>query len=243
MTASNKDTLYSSVTPELGNFRFDDAVAGVFQDMISRSVPGYELTLESLGVLAKHYCTSNTNAYDLGCSLGASTLAISHNAPKDCTIIGVDNAEAMVKRCKQNIDEHTDHPQVSVELADVRDLSFDNCSFIAMNFILMFIPENDRAALLASLFKGLNSGGALVLSEKIAASGKNEQTLLTDFHHDFKRQRGYSELEVSRKRQAIENVLIPDTIDTHKERLHAAGFSQVILWFQCFTFASFIAIK
>ena len=42
---------------------------------------------------------------------------------------------------------------------------------------------------------------------------------------------------------ALENVLIPETITVHRERLMDAGFSSVDVWFQCFNFMSMLAIK
>ncbi|MGC1511276.1 MAG: carboxy-S-adenosyl-L-methionine synthase CmoA, partial [Ketobacter sp.] len=69
------------------------------------------------------------------------------------------------------------------------------------------------------------------------------QARVTDWHHEFKRLNGYSDLEISQKRQAIENVLVPETRQGHQQRLRAAGFSEVYCWFQCFNFASLVAIK
>ena len=66
--------------------------------------------------------------------------------------------------------------------------------------------------------------------------------LLTDLHIAFKRANGYSELEIAQKRSAIENVMKPDSLEEHRERLLAAGFSKVVPWFQCLNFASLIAL-
>ena len=86
-------------------------------------------------------------------------------------------------------------------------------------------------------------GGALVLSEKIAFEDNKEAKLNEDLHLAFKKANGYSELEIAQKRSAIENVLIPETLATHLDRLKQAGFSQAQVWFQCMNFVSIIAIK
>lgn len=239
----NKDTLFAAPQAQLGPFQFDDHVARVFSDMIGRSVPGYDLTLKMIGVIAGHFANAGTNCYDLGCSLGASTLAMRHNIPADCTLYAVDNSQPMVNACQSNIDLDKATAPTHVLCADIREIDVSNASIATMNFTLQFVPAADRHSLLSSICDGLISGGALVLSEKISLHGDSEQELLMDLHHDFKRAMGYSDLEIAQKRSAIEDVLVPDSLETHKERLHKAGFRAVHTWFQCFNFASLIAIK
>ena len=98
-------------------------------------------------------------------------------------------------------------------------------------------------ALLTKIYEGLNPNGVLVLSEKFRFEDTNVNNLLIDLHHQFKRANGYSELEVSQKRTALENVMRTDSIETHKSAVKNVGFSQVELWFQCFNFGSMIAVK
>ena len=88
----------------------------------------------------------------------------------------------------------------------------------------------------------MNKGGVLVLSEKLVFDQK-EQQILEPLQLDFKRANGYSELEISQKRDAIANVMIPETLQIHQQRLKNAGFSQSVLWIQHFNFASILAIK
>ncbi|ROS01569.1 tRNA (cmo5U34)-methyltransferase [Sinobacterium caligoides] len=238
------DQIYAAASGRPADFRFDSKVAQVFADMIARSVPGYGLTLDMIGVIAKHYVTDGSQCYDLGCSLGASTLAIRHNiVAKDTHIIGIDNSSAMIDQCRQNIADNPELPTVELRAEDLLDSQFGNASLVTMNFTLQFIAAEQRPSLLKRIADGMNEGGAMILSEKIALTGSMEQEVMTDLHHGFKAAMGYSEMEIAQKRQAIENVLIPDTVDTHKERLHDAGFSHVYLWFQCFNFVSLLAIK
>ena len=90
---------------------------------------------------------------------------------------------------------------------------------VVMNFTLQFIPPDDREALLKRIYDGLNPGGMLVLSEKIRHPTLNGNELLIDLHHQFKRDNGYSELEVSQKRAALEKVMLTDTFSEHESRL------------------------
>lgn len=239
-----KDTLFSAPIEKLGDFTFDEAVAEVFPDMIQRSVPGYSNIITAIGMLANRFVTEGSNVYDLGCSRGAGILSIRRNiANRQAKIIGVDNSEPMVERCRNHINAyHSDIP-VEILLDDIRQIEIKNASMVVLNFTLQFIPPEDRLALLAKIYQGLNPNGVLVLSEKFRFEEVEMNDLLIDLHHTFKRANGYSELEVSQKRTALENVMRTDTIAIHKDRLQHAGFRKVELWFQCFNFGSMVAVK
>jgi len=118
-----------------------------------------------------------------------------------------------------------------------------NAAIVVINFTLQFLPQADRSALIQHIYAGLKPGGILILSEKFITADTVTNDLLIDLHHDFKRANGYSELEISQKRSALENVMKPDTLAEHQQRLKAAGFSSQTLWFQCFNFCSMLAIK
>ena len=119
----------------------------------------------------------------------------------------------------------------------------ENASMVVLNFTLQFLPLEDRKLLLAKIYNGLLPDGALIISEKLAFDDARQQALQVDLHHAFKKAQGYSELEISQKRTALENVLIPETFAQHQQRLKSVGFSSAELWFQYFNFASFIALK
>ena len=239
-----KDTLFSAPIEKLGDFTFDESVAEVFPDMIQRSVPGYSNIITAIGMLAERFVTANSNIYDLGCSRGAATLsARRHINQPNVKIIGVDNSQPMVERCRQHVSAY--HSDIPVEILcdDIRHIEIKNASMVILNFTLQFLPPQDRVALLEKIHQGLKPNGGLVLSEKFRFEDEHTNDLLIDLHHQFKRANGYSELEVSQKRTALENVMRTDSIETHKARLKNVGFSHVELWFQCFNFGSMIAMK
>lgn len=240
----NRDALFAAPINKLGDWTFDEKVAEVFTDMIQRSVPGYSNIISMIGMLAERFAQSDSNIYDLGCSLGAVTLALRRNIKVDnCKIIAVDNSPAMVERCRRHIDSFRAATPVEVIEADIRDLPIENASLIVLNFTLQFLQPNDRQTLLNRVYQGLTAGGVLVLSEKFNFTDPMIGDLLFDMHLDFKRANGYSELEISQKRSMLENVMLTDTVESHKSRLHQAGFKHAETWFQCFNFGSLIAIK
>ena len=240
----NKDTLYAQPQALIGAFRFDEHVVRVFDDMIRRSVPGYGLLLEMISVITAQYAQPDTALYDLGCSLGASTLAMRHHAPAGSRIIAIDNAPAMIEQARHNIAADRAAIPVSVLCGDLRTVAFESpMSLATFNLTLQFIPADERIALLTRIADALTPEGALILSEKIKAPDARDDQVLIDLHHGFKRAQGYSDMEIAQKRSALDTVLIPDTLDTHIARLHEAGFTRVVPWFQCFNFVSLLAVR
>lgn len=226
------------------DFRFDASVARVFPDMIRRSVPGYTTIIPMIEVITEQYAQPGSNCYDLGCSLGASTLAMRHGiAHEDCRLFGVDNSAAMIERCEHYIALDDSPLPVTLRCEDILDTELSDASVTILNFTLQFVPPEKRAELLTRIASATRPGGVLILSEKIRFESEQEQEIQTRLHHEFKRANGYSDLEISQKRSAIEQVLIPETLARHRERLLKAGFDQVVLWYQCFNFVSMLAIK
>jgi tRNA (cmo5U34)-methyltransferase len=239
------DAIYAAPLQNIIDFTFDERVVAVFPDMIQRSVPGYGMIISNIGILAAKYAQPGSHCYDLGCSLGAATLAMRQRiTTPECDIIAVDNSPAMVERGREllALDTVSTVP-VTMLCADLRDVTIENASVVVINFTLQFIPPPERLALVERIYAGLRPGGILVLSDKIAFRELGRQQFHEELHHDFKRANGYSDLEISQKRTALENVMIPETIACHQERLQAAGFSTSELWLQCFNFASLVALK
>ena len=263
-----KDRIYADDETATGSFEFNDAVARVFPDMLRRSIPGYRATIAAIGALAARYVQPHTRCYDLGCSLGAATLAMRGNIRvPGCRIIAVDNAPAMVERCREAVAQTTaqataqaiaqeafahddtaaDGPHAGIEIdvveGDIREVAITGASMVVMNYTLQFLPLDEREAMIARIHAGMVDGGILVLSEIVVAGDTAVEDLLVELHHDFKRENAYSDMEISRKRTALEDVLVPETLAAHEQRLSGAGFSHVGVWLKHFNFVSLVAIR
>ena len=239
----NSDTIYSKSQNSLP-FRFDKRVAAVFTDMIKRSVPGYAEIIVNIQQLTSIYCQPNSNCYDLGCSLGAASLAMSHgNQTEGVNIVGVDNSADMLEQCENNIAGFIHNTPISLIQADIQQTKITNASMVVLNYTLQFVPQEERIQIIKTIYDGLLPGGVLILSEKIIYADAAINQLMIELHHQFKRDNGYSELEISQKRSALENVLIPELLETHISRMQSAGFEHVNCFQQQLNFASFIAIK
>lgn len=268
---AGRDRIFAQPLDAIGDFRFDQSVVDVFPDMLDRSIPGYRSIITQTGLLAARYARPGSRLYDLGCSLGATSLAMraaldqapvtrdtaqthpqSRTVP-GCEIHAIDNSPAMIERCAALLDESDSRtgPQpdngpvtpIRLHCEDLQQAALTNASVVAMNFTLQFVPPEARAALMDRISAALAGGGALIISEKLAFDDPAEAQLHTDLYHAFKRANGYSDLEISQKRTALEAVMIPDTLDVHRQRLAAAGFDRISLWFQCFNFASIVALR
>lgn len=243
---NRKDRLFESTVTEPGDFVFDERVVSVFPDMINRSVPGYGTIVPMIGMLARRYARDGTRLYDLGCSLGAVTMAMQQAVTaKNVHIVAVDNSRAMIDGLNARLEGGGggDSPTVSARHGNLLETEITNASVVVLNFTLQFIAPEHRAGLLERIAGGMVPGGILALSEKIRFEDPEEQALQTEWHHDFKRAQGYSDLEIARKRDALEKVLIPDSLSQHRARLGAAGFDPVHTWFQGFNFVSLVAFR
>lgn len=243
-----EDKLFLDETLGQQPFRFDASVARVFPDMLKRSIPGYAASLEAIGSLAARFVRPGTRCYDLGCSLGGAALAMRQGVrAADCEIIAVDNAPAMIERCREIVaadDERTGSATpIDVRLADLRDTDIEKASMVVLNYTLQFIDPGERNDTVRRIYDGLVPGGILVLSEKVVDEDPAMEELLIDLYHEHKRRSDYSALEIARKRAALENVLRPETVARHRERLTSAGFSAVAVWFRYFNFVSLIAVR
>lgn len=237
-----KDTLYRSNDEPVKPFEFNQRVVDVFPDMIERSVPGYPLTISMIGVMADEYVQERTNVYDLGCSLGGVSLAIKQGLKnKQCSIIAVDNSQAMIDTCVETIPN--EDQDIEFRLQNVLDTEISNASVVAMNFTLQFIPLESRKSLIKKIYDGLLPGGVLILSEKVMFDNKTENETMNHLHHHMKELNGYDKLEIASKREALDDVLIPESIKTHINRVNDSGFDNAFIWLKCFNFISLVAIK
>ena len=244
MTDLNRDNLFARPLGKIPKFVFDGSVVDIFPDMIQRSVPGYQTIINHTGELADRFVQENSHCYDLGCSLGASTLAIRERIEgRNASIFAIDNSQAMLDKLTNILQAQPSDIETTLIKNDICNIQITNASLVVLNFTLQFIPLAQRSELISKIYNGLNPNGCLIISEKLHFEPESLNQLLTELHHQFKRDQGYSDLEISQKRDAIDKVLLPETLATHIQRLKTCGFKSASPWFQCYNFGSLIAIK
>ncbi|MBK1647256.1 carboxy-S-adenosyl-L-methionine synthase CmoA [Rhabdochromatium marinum] len=237
-----RDRLYAGANVPPGDFAFDESVAQVFPDMISRSVPCYRELVRLLALVGGRFVQPGACCFDLGCSLGAVSAALlAQHALPGLRVVAVDNSQAMIDKLHERLAGEVATGRLEPRCADVMTVDTHGASLVVLNLTLQFIPPEQRLALLTRLRERLRPGGGLLLAEKVRFPQPAAEALVNDSHAAFKRANGYSELEISRKRAALERVMRPDTLEMHRERLQAAGFTQVVPWFQCLNFMAWAA--
>jgi tRNA (cmo5U34)-methyltransferase len=242
--ALRQDDVFQQPIDHAVDFRFDATVAAVFDDMVARSVPSYMEIQRMLVELGAHFATAGSNIYDLGCSTG-TTLALLHRAlPVDAQLLGIDASAEMLAQCRDKLEAMGLGDAVHLRREDLdRGVTIENASVVMLVLTLMFVRPLNRDKLVSAIYAGLNENGCLLLVEKVLGDGSLFNRLFIERYYAFKRRMGYSELEISQKREALENVLIPYRLHENRELLLQAGFREVEVFFKWYNFAGFVAVK
>ncbi|MFY9107684.1 carboxy-S-adenosyl-L-methionine synthase CmoA [Aliarcobacter cryaerophilus] len=222
-------------------FEFDEEVASVFDDMLERSVPFYK-QMQKLSIsFANNFLKENSKVYDLGCSTASTLIELSKATPYKLNLVGIDNSEAMLQRASKKAKAFG----VDIELlnSDIFDVELKNANLVLANYTLQFIRPINREKLVKKIYDSLEDGGIFIFSEKLVSQDSFLNKQFIDEYYSFKKTQGYSEFEISQKREALENVLIPYTEDENKKMIKDAGFKHCETLFKWLNFATFIAIK
>ena len=234
-----KDKLFEK--PIKKQFEFDEDVASVFDDMLSRSVPKYEDMLHLTTSFALKYAKEHSTIYDLGCSTATTLINISKNTSKSLNLIGIDTSNAMLNRAKHKANAYGIN--ITFVEDDIFNVDFESSDVIIANYTLQFIRPLQREELIRKIYNSLEKGSVFIFSEKVITDNKILNKQFIDEYYDFKKTQGYSEFEISQKREALENVLIPYSYEENKKMILDAGFSNFDCIFKWVNFATFIAIK
>jgi len=239
-----RDEVFKEQIEAVSDFNFTERVAAVFDDMLLRSVPMYLESQRMIAEMAADFAVEGTNIYDLGCSTGTTLLNLDHCVPRDIRFIGVDNSEDMLTKCREKLAQHRFTRAHELVCADLNNgVHIENASMVTMILTLQFIRPLHREKLIATILRGLNQNGALILVEKVLGEDSHFNRLFIKYYYDFKKRNGYSELEIAQKREALENVLIPYKLLENRELLLGDGFRYCDVFFKWYNFCGMVAVK
>jgi tRNA (cmo5U34)-methyltransferase len=238
------DRVFADPLGRINDFVFDESVAAVFDDMVSRSVPQYGEIQRMLAELALAFVGEGSTVYDLGCSTG-TTLSVLHNALRTkARLIGIDNSTEMLEQCRTKLVDLGAADAIELQHGDLDNgIEIRDASVVFLVLTLMFVRPLNRDKVIRRIHAGLRDNGCLLLVEKVLGNGSLFNRLFIERYYAYKRRMGYSELEISQKREALENVLIPYRLEENRELLLSAGFRQVDVFFKWYNFAGFVAVK
>ena len=234
-----KDKVFNK--PIEKQFEFDEEVASVFDDMLNRSVPFYKENLNLQIDILKHFLNNNDKIIDLGSSTGTFLIELAKKSNKNLDLIGIDNSPAMIKRAKNKAKAFG--VDVKFIETDFLEYDFSNSKAIISNYTIQFVRPLKREKLIKKIYDSLLDNGIFLMSEKLITENKKLNKIMIDIYYDYKKKMGYSEFEIAQKREALENVLIPYTMNENIEMLKNAGFKEVEVIFRWNNFATFIAFK
>lgn len=239
-----KDKLFNQKKDLIPNFDFGKQTADVFDDMLDRSVPFYSEIQRMIGELAADFAEEGTNLYDLGCSTCNTFLSIDKNISPDVTFIGIDSSKEMLKKGREKLARSGSTRKHDLLCLDLNNgVPILNASVVIMNLTLQFVRPLYRQRVISSIASGLNSGGCLILIEKVLSPSSTINRLFIKHYYEFKKRNGYTELEIAQKREALENVLVPYHFDENRELLLASGFKGCDLFFRWYNFCGLVALK
>lgn len=241
-----KDQLFSGKDTAPGEFEFNRDVARVFDDMLTRSIPLYAEQQRLIATVARQFYIPGTKVIDLGCSTGTTLANLAHCLPAN-ELVGLDSSQPMLDQAAGNLQRAGVSDRITLQQADLNgdlgQLDFSNASVVTLCWTLQFIRPLKRDALIRKIYDNLMEGGVLIVTEKVLTNNSHMNRFFIDFYYDFKRANGYSDDEINRKREALENVLIAYRLDENIELFHRNGFQTAETFFQWFNFAGILCVK
>lgn len=239
-----KDKIFGTPQGTVADFSFDAKTAAVFDDMLIRSVPLYPEMQRMMSQLARDFAAPGTNVYDLGCSTGTTLIHLDPVLPAGTRLVGCDYSDAMLKKAGEKLQEYRMQHEYALECMDLnREVRIENASVVIMNLTLQFVRPLNRERLIQDIARGVNENGCLILIEKVLSRDSLLNRFFIKYYYDFKEANGYSRLEISQKREALENVLIPYRVQENEELVLQNGFSQCEIFFKWYNFCGYIVRK
>lgn len=239
-----KDEVFRNEIRKASDFKFGENVARVFDDMVNRSVPFYGEIQRMISEIASGRAKSGSDVYDLGCSTGTTMLGMNTRVAAGIRFIGIDDSLEMLDKCKAKLEESGFDRPFELRCHDLnQNVRISNASVVVLCLTLQFVRPIRREQLIKNIYEGMNPGGVLILVEKILAEDGELNRDFIEYYYDYKRRNSYSEMEISQKREALENVLVPYRLSEDISLLRENGFAHCEVFFKWYNFAGLVALK
>ena len=239
-----KDEVFKNKKDKIGDFNFGAQVASVFNDMLNRSVPFYGEMQRMMTEMSRDFAVPGTNVYDLGCSTGTTLLNLDCALDPSVGFVGIDDSNDMLDKCRANFEKQGVTRPYKLLYGDLNQgVIMENASVAIMCLTLQFLRPLYRETLVKQVYDQLNENGCLILVEKVLGEDSLFNRLFINYYYDMKRRNNYSDMEISQKREALENVLIPYKLLENRELLLRCGFRYVDTFFKWYNFSGMVAVK
>lgn len=209
--------------------KFDFDTIENFDDHILKSIPNYDVLMETILSISQYFISRGEAIYDLGCSTGKLLRALECPNRK----VGYDNAALLPDG----------DPNICFTPQDLNNgCVIDNACLVYSIFTLQFLNRNARQRLCKEVYMGLNKGGAFILCEKIYQEEGLLQEILSFTHYDYKTKH-FTPEEIIMKERDLRYIMKPNTLAQNMELLRNAGFNSIAPFWQSYNFVGLIAIK
>jgi tRNA (cmo5U34)-methyltransferase len=241
---AGRDEVFREERRAVEDFRFGREVATVFDDMVTRSVPFYVEIQRMIAEISADFAQPDSAVFDFGCSTGTTFLSLHPHLHPSVRFVGIDNSTEMLEKCRLKLAESGMDRAYELRCADLNDgVRLEDASVVLLILTLQFVRPLNRDRLIADIYRGLRPNGCLLLVEKVLGEDSLLNRLFIKYYYELKRRNGYSELEITQKREALENVLVPYRLLENRELLLRTGFRYVDAFFKWYNFCGLIAVK
>lgn len=241
---NHEDQVFADPHMQVGDFQFDATVAAAFDDMVSRSVPYYDEMQRMVCELATDFAEPDTRLYDIGCSTATTLVLLDRTVQPNVHFVGIDNSQQMLDKARAKIGLYAPTRPVELVCQNIHEgLRIENASVVLMLLTLQFVRPLYRERVVQQIARGMRANGALILIEKLVVHDTRLNRLYIEHYYDYKRRKGYSDVEITKKREALENVLVPYRFDENRELLLNNGFGTVEEFFRWYNFCGIVAIR
>ncbi|MFC1511921.1 carboxy-S-adenosyl-L-methionine synthase CmoA [Candidatus Latescibacterota bacterium] len=240
----SKDDIFKDTKKRADDFTFNSTVAHVFDDMVERSVPFYHEIQRMITEIAADFAVKEKCVYDLGCSTGTTLLNLDRVLEPSIAFVGVDNSPDMLEQCRTNFKASKVSRPYDLRLNDLNQgIMIENASVVIMCLTLQFVRPLYRERLVELICQQLEPMSCLIMMEKVLGEDSLFNRLFIKYYYDMKRRNQYSDIEISQKREALENVLVPYKLLENRELLLRSGFRYVDTFFKWYNFSGMVAVK
>lgn len=226
-----------------GRWEFDESVTAVFDDMLRRSIPQYDVMRRAVFDVGSRFAKPNTTVLDLGSSRGDAIAPLAKKLGSSARFVCAEVSEPMLEVLRERFGLVRDF--VDVRAVDLRrDFpTVDACSLVQSVLTLQFTPIEYRQKIVRNVYRSLAPGGAFILVEKVLGATADVDEMLVDLYLESKHRNGYTPEEIERKRLALEGALVPVTARWNEELLSSEGFKEVDCFWRWMNFAAWVAVR
>ena len=207
-----------------------------FDDHIAKSIPQYELMIESVVRMSDYFKDEKKVVYDVGTSTGKLLKYFKRANNYQGKLVGIDNCS--------NLLPNSDSGITFINHDLMKPFTFNDACIVYSLYTMQFLPKEYRQAVLQSIYDGLVDGGALFISEKVYCYTGMFQDIFTSSYYDYKRQ-SFTEKEIWDKERSLRTMLKPNTHDENMQLLMKVGFEQdkITMFYKYFGFEGLVCVK